>query len=703
MGAGGMGKTRLSIEMGRRLLSEFPDGVFFVALAPLSDPHLIARAVTQALGFVETGNFSTEQQLREGIGNKQLLLILDNCEHLIDAVATLASDLLSTCPHIKIIATSRESLRIPGEWIYTVPTLGIMPEENVPLDLETASQSPMLVLFAERARAVRSDFTLTKDNLQPVTSICVQLDGLPLAIELIAARMRLMSPQALLDRLSGQFVLNADGTRLTSERQKTLNHAIRWSYDLLSEAEQKLFAYLSVFSDGFTLDAVEAMFSQSFTGKSISNLVASLLDKSLIQRALEREARTEARFTMLVTIQEFARERLLEMGEDEKIRSRHLIYFREFAEQARIGLRGSQQLAWLDRLDEAYSNILAALNWAQASGAIAEGVRLATDLQLFWFWRVHLQEPLLALENLLAQPVPADQILAFARGHLVVGRLQLQLANKISAEAHFKESERLYLLLGPEGKVDLAQVRLIILFRYGTIPKESLQIHQSHDEVLKLLQETGDRWEMANWIDNMGIQLRRSGDLIGARQVLEQSLRLFRGCGDMISASNTKGSLALLALQEGNYVEARAQIAENLYFLRQAHLNFLIDIPLWMLGVIAVREGDYVGAKAWYTECLLLDQQIGLPRQFPECFIGFAGIASAEQRFERAVQLLSAGEAEVEARIDPLENIDRKELERITAVLREELGNARFEALASQGHAMTREQAIQYALEDQGG
>jgi predicted ATPase/class 3 adenylate cyclase/DNA-binding XRE family transcriptional regulator len=707
-GAGGIGKTRLSIEAARAVLTEFPDGVFFVALAPLpmGDSNLIARVVVQALGFVEVGNLPAEKQLVEGIGSKRMLLVLDNCEHLIEGVAVLASDLLSTCPQIKILATSRESLRIPGEWLYAVPTLGVVPEENMPFDLETASKSPMLRLFAERARAVRSDFTLTKDNLKPVTSICMQLDGLPLAIELIAARIRLMPPQALLERLSGQFILTADGMRSTSERQKTLNNTIRWSYSLLSEAEQKLFAYLSVFSGGFTLEAAEEMFSGTFTGNSISNLIASLLDKSLLQRALEREARpgdvgriANPTYTMLVMIQEFARERLLEMGEATETRDRHLTYFCELAEQARPQLRGAGQLAWLDRLDAEYDNIRAALNWAQESSAIAEGLRLATSLQSFWIWRVHLQETILALENLLAGTVPADLILVFAKGHRLAGTLQWQVGNKTSAVAHAYEDERLCQLLGSESKLDQAIARQRLKFFIHDFPKEPLQVHQWFDEVLKLLQQTGDQWQMATWMSSMGRDLGRSGDFMGARQALEQSLLFFRECGDILGAADSKRFLAGLALQEGNYTEARALAEDTLQFERQARLDFVIDISLWILGVIAMREEDYVRAKELYTECLLFDQKIGLPRQLAECLIGFAGIANAERHLERAAQLLGAGEAEVEARVDPLENIDRIEVERLTAVLRKELGDAKFEALAMKGRAMTREQAITFALE----
>ena len=350
---------------------------------------------------------------------------------------------------------------------------------------------------------------------------------------------------------------------------------------------------------------------------------------------------------MLVMIQEFARERLLEMGEATEIRNRHLTYFRELAEQARPQLLGPHQLEWLDRLDVEYDNIRAALNWAQESGATVAGLHLATDLEWFWQWRAYLQEPKLVLENLLAQPLPADEIWALARGHEVVGFMELGLGNNTAGYAHAKESERLCLLLGPEGKADLADVRhLLLAFTVWAFTYESIQVRQMWGEILELFQEPGEQWNLANTIRSMGYELKRSGDLIGARQAFEQSLRLFRECGDIIGASTPTRSLAQLALEEGNYAEARAQPEENLHFLRQARLNILIDIPLWLLGVIAAREGDYARAKEWYTECLFFDRQIGLRRQLAECFIGFAGIASAEKRFERTAQLLGAGEAE---------------------------------------------------------
>lgn len=698
MGPPGIGKTRLSIEVARASAQDFPDGIFFVPLATLDNSNLIASAIIQALGYMEGGNLSAEEQLIKGVGDKRMLIVLDNCEHLIERATSIASDLLLACSRLKILATSRESFRIPGEWLYHVPAFDI-PKESEFIDINNASDFPALMLFAERARAVQPDFNLTAENIQTVVAICSHLDGLPLVIELIAARIRIMSPQALLERLSGQFVLTADGMRAPSERQKTLQNAIDWSYNVLSADEQKLFVYLSVFSGGFTLPEAEAIFAHTVTRKSVPELVALLLDKSLIRRTASGS--NEDRYQMLATIKEYALNRLKQSGSETEIRNRQLAYFSDLAKQARPHLKSSDQLEWLDRLDADYDNIRAALSWAQASGAFAEGLRLVTDLESFWVWRAHIQEPCLTLENLLTQPLPADQIQALVRGHRIVGVLKWNSSNKISTEAHFKESERLSLLLGPEGKVDLAWARHIYQgFTQSAITQTPIQIRQRYDEVLKLLQEVGDPWETASMLSDMSRELGRSGDFMGARQALEQSLRLFRECGDMISASKTNAILAYLILEHGDYADARLQLEDILHFYRQARINSFTDIPLWLLGVIAVREGDYTRAKEWYTECLLFDQQIGLPRQFAECFIGFAGIASAEQHFERAAELLSVGEANAEARVNPLENIDQIELKRLTAVLREVLGDAKFEALASHGRTMTMEQAIAYALED---
>jgi predicted ATPase/DNA-binding XRE family transcriptional regulator len=702
IGPPGIGKTRLGIEVARASLSDFSDGVFFVALAALDHPDLIASTLAQALGYVSAGNISASDQIKEGIGDKQMLLVLDNCEHLIEDVSSLASELLSTCSYLKILATSREYLRIIGEWLYPVPALDVpalnVTHESSSMDI-TISDFPALTLFAERARAVRPDFVLNSQNIQAVSMICAHLDGLPLAIELIAARIRLMSPQALLERMTDQSVLTTVGMRAPSERQKTLRNAIEWSYNLLSAKEQKLFAYLSVFAGGFTLEAAEAIFSRMVTDKPISDLIISLLDKSLLQHT--NDALGRPRFTMLVTIQQFARDRLREMDEETKACNWHLAYFSEVARQARSHLRSADQVEWLDRLDTEHDNIRAALSWAHASDSIAMGLSLATDLEMFWIYRAYLQESCLALENLLANPIPVDHIRVFVRAHTVAGHLQNFLGNRALSRAHAQEAERLCLQLEPLNKADLADARNVLTYTDLDALNDPVRTRQQHEENLKLFQEAGDQWNIAHTLYNIGETLRQTGDFMRARQAFEQSLAIFRKCGDNIRVVHQKGELAAIAFEEGKYAEARKRYEEVLSFYRQARFNLLMSVPLYMLGMIAIREGDYARAKAWFSECLLFEQQKGMSFFLSQCLIKFAGIADAETRFERAAQIVGAAEMQVEARQFPLDNTDQAELKRLTTILRGELGDAEFEALRVKGRAMTMEQAIAYALDDQ--
>lgn len=695
IGPPGIGKTRLGIEGAREAFTDFPDGVYFVPLAPLHNPSLIAPTVTQALGYIGTKDHAPQEQLRLGVGGKRILIVLDNCEHLIEDVASLASDLLSACPRLKILATSREVLRVHGEWLFPVPPLETPNEGSV---VDDVSAYPSLALFTERARAVSPQFAVTDENIGSILAICAKLDGLPLAIELIAARMRLMTPQTLLEKLNEQFILSADGPRAAPTRQKTLGDAIDWSYNLLSRNEQKLFAYLSVFSGGFTLDMVEAIFSDTFTQEPVSNLVLSLFDKSLLQRAADENK--ETRYAMLVTIQDFARGRLREMGAETEACNWHLAYFSELARQARPHLRSTEQAMWLDRFDAEHDNIRAALSWAQASSSIVTGLDLATNLEMFWIYRAYLREPCLALENLLAASPPIDPVQAFARGHLVAGTLQMFLENYAVAHAHAKESERLYLQLGPTYKAGLADARNLIVYTGTEFMGDPIRSRQAHEENLKLFQEAGDRWMIAHTLFNIGTAFRKSEEFTKARQAFEQSLALFRECGDNFRVAHLNVFLAWIATAEGRQAEARTRLEEVISFRRKVRFNIQMEVDLYMLGMVALREGDHSRAKAWFSECLLFVQQIGVDKQIAECLIGLAGIAGAEKNFERAAQIAGATEMQVEARQFPLNDNDRVELERLGDVLGKELGQANFEAAVAKGRAMTMEQAIAYALED---
>jgi predicted ATPase/DNA-binding XRE family transcriptional regulator len=307
----GIGKTRLSIEAARGALLHFPDGVFFIALAPLNDPSLIASAILQTLGFGEMGDHLPLERVKEGIGDKQMLLVLDDLEHLIEDVAPLVYELLLVCPRLHILTTSREALHIPGEWSYSVPPLAA-PNDADSIQMDTSAEFPALTLFAERARAVQADFALDANNIHAVASICTQVDGLPLAIELMAARIRLMSAETLLARMNGQFVLSTNGVRAVPDRQKTLANAIDWGYNLLSTGEQKLLARLSVFAGSFDLEAVETICAGQDAGEALE-LLGQLVNKSLV--ATRHEPGQGVRYYLLKIIRQYAWAKLEQWGE----------------------------------------------------------------------------------------------------------------------------------------------------------------------------------------------------------------------------------------------------------------------------------------------------------------------------------------------------------------------------------------------------
>jgi predicted ATPase/class 3 adenylate cyclase/DNA-binding XRE family transcriptional regulator len=657
-GAGGIGKTRLSIEAARRVLSQFQDGTFFVALAslPSDDPNLIVLAVVQALGFVEDSNRPAEQQLREGIGSKRMLLVLDNCEHLIEGVATLASDLLSACPYIKIIATSRESLRIPGEWLYAVPTLGIMPEEDAPLDLETASKSPMLMLFTERARAVRSDFTLTKDNFQAVTSICMKLDGLPLAIELIAARIRLMPPHALLERLSGQFILTADGMRSISERQKTLNNAIRWSYNLLPLEEQKLFAYLSVFSGGFTLEAVEAMFSQKAFGKPLDPLIASLLDKSLLKLATDLEASRETRYTMLVTIQEYARERLRDMEEEAEIRNLHLDYFLTLAEKAGRELLGHHQLEWLRQLDSERDNLRTALDWAIETGQTETALHIVRGLHWFWLILSNFNEGRQWFQRVLEMPDAPSYPGAHAE-------VLTQMAHQT-----------------------FLQVR----------PSDSKPYSE---QALSIARAQQDKHNTARALVFLGIALTDEKNFTAAQSAFEESKQLFQEVHDEWGTSFAMMVHATLFWQQEEWATALSLSQQALTGFQKLGHRYYQHVTLRHIGIAFVHLGDLTNGRAALREALALAQQLQSKQDIAKAFYRFAEIAQRLNQPVRVVRLHWASR-NISESIGAWQQEDESWFEDLLAPFRAALGESGFAAAVEQGRAMTMEQAIAYALED---
>ena len=651
LGPPGIGKTRLSIECARVSISDFADGIFFVTLASLDDPSHIAPAISQALGFVGLTNISTVEQLKEGIGEKQILLVLDNCEHLIEDVSSLASGLLSTCSRLKILATSRESFRILGEWLYPVPAFDL-PNERSFINMESLSEFPALILFAERARAVRPDFVLNADNIQTVATICAHLDGLPLVIELIAARMRFMSPESLLERLNEQFILSADGLRAASTRQKTLNDAICWSYNLLSEEEQKLFAYLSVFSGGFTLDMAEAIFSRAASEKSISNLIASLLDKSLLQLGIAREGRSEARYSMLVTIQEFARNRLRKIGEETKIRNWHLAYFLDLTKNANQELRGPNQLDWLRRLGAEVDNLRASLDWAIETRQTELALRLVTRLDWFWFIRADHNEGRYWLRNALEMP-------------------DVSSYPEAQAEALTQLAHHIWLQTGEKDARPLVE------------------------QALSIVRTGADKHNTARALSILGLVLIVEADFVGAETALEESKGLFQEVRDTWGYAHAVTCHALAARYQGDWTTVDALSKQGLALFREVGDRYFESVSLRDMGIRLVQQGNITHAMALLRESLILAQQLDSKYEIAAVL---RRLGEAEQRAgnpARAVVLYSAAR-------NVFDSIGVRTLlfENDLAPRRAALSETEFGIAMEQGRAMTMEQAIAYALED---
>lgn len=735
VGPPGIGKTRLSIESARKTLSNFADGIFFVPLAPLDDPSLVAPIILQTLGYLETKNLSTLEQIVDGIGVKQMLLVLDNFEHLMDGAALLVSRLLSACPQLKIMITSRESLRIPGEWLYSVPTL-LVPKEDAIIDMDTASDFPVLRLFAERARATRSDFSLRADNIQTVASICAQLDGLPLAIELIATRIRLMSPQLLLERLNDQFVLSADGMRPETARQKTLNSAIDWSYRSLTEEEKSLFAGLSVFSGG-TLGAFEAIFSDKHAKKSVPELIALLSDKSLLQRILD--AQGETRFTMLAPIQKFALDRLRQIGGESEMRNKHLAYFLDLAQQADKEAHGPSQIEWMDRLENELDNFRAALNWCVFSGQTQYGLQLFAALA--WTWNVRWLPSearnwfykLRSMTNVAQYPEDYARILNSA------GLREWRAGNYREARSCLEESLAIWLKLGTEGELGQAEAlnRLGMLAYWADVDIDKAESFYSQSLAIYMKKE--EPWGVAwNLFLLGGLSTIRNQDETALFN-LQKSLVLFQDIGDPWGVGRVSQFLGMLYAKQGNYEKALFHFNEHLrnderlrfvdgvsvalaslgelcrfqaeytqaeqYYNKSLTINrdygMKVDLAgnLYNLGLLALQQNDYTKALHYLNEFFEIARIVNKEKSAPDLFVGLAAVAAGTNQPERAAKLFGAAQEILDVASNRLLPFNRAELSRHIQIAQDQLGMAAFDAIAAEGRSMKLDAAVSFALE----
>jgi predicted ATPase/transcriptional regulator with XRE-family HTH domain len=650
IGAPGIGKTRLSIASAGQSLPHFPDGVFFVALAPLDQPSLIPSAILQALGYVEKNSLSPEERLINGIANKRMLLVLDNSEHLIQDVARLALSLLSACARLTILSTSREALQIPGEWLYSVPALDI-PKEHSVIDIGTISEFPALVLFAERARAARSDFALNAENIRLAASICSQLDGLPLAIELIAARVKTFSIEQIAARLDDRFALLTSGSRSASSRQQTLRATLDWSYELLTEAERELFRQLAVFGGGFTLDALEAV-TLLDSNQSILDALSRLVDKSLL--LVERQDQTRYRF--LEPIRQYARDKLNETGESNLVQDRHLYYYLRIAEEAEPYLFRAGQQDWKNRLEIDHDNLRVALAWSLESNQIEAGLKMAGALAWFWHSNGHLSEGRLWLEKILASGI-GTQRRERAKALRASSILATDTGDYIRASAFAESSIQLYREIGDKRGAGLVLADLGASFHRGGREEEAIA---SLEESLRLLRATGEPWEIAYALVWLGDTLFRMGDTARAATSWEESLRLTQELGD----------------------------------------HFVTSWSLGGLGDVARLRSDYKRATGMFKEALSLSQSAGDKFGPPYTLEALGLVAVALEDAKRAARLWGAAASWREANSEPLSPAYRRDYAPSLDLARTQLGEDVYASAWSEGYAMSPEQAVALALEE---
>jgi non-specific serine/threonine protein kinase len=730
-GSGGCGKTRLALQIGNELRAQYPQGVWFVDLAPLADPALVPQTVASTFGLREEPGHPILATLIDFLRGRNTLLILDNCEHVIESSAQLAEALLHACMELDILATSREALGIAGEVVFRVPSLSTPGPRQSPA-IEALLHYESALLFVDRAAAALPGFGVTRDNSAAIAQICRRLDGIPLAIEMAAVRVPLLRVEQIAARLEDSFRLLAGGSRTALPRHRTLRATMDWSYSLLSEREQVLLRRLSGFAGGWTLEAAEAVCAEAgqdgIVADAVLDLLTQLVNKSLV--VVTREQGEDARYRLLETIRQYAREKLWEAGEGEQIRARHLDYFLRLAEQAEPELTGRNQGVWLNRLEEEMDNVRAALEWSMEHN-VEGGLRLSSALWRFCEVHGYINEVIERLSQLLAEPEALPRTLVRAKALVAAAMLTRWQADFARARSLAEESLAIYRACGDKRGEAFSLYGLAYMasaMEDWTFARsralESLALYRSLEdkqgvsealfilsdfqdyplrcatleEVLALCRERGDVFGMVEALNDLGRVAIYTGDFVAARSWLEESLVLQRPLG-MPDLDRTLLRLGELELCRGDYAQARIYYEESLSVSKATGRT---AIALWafvFLGYVALRQGDEGQARATFVEAQRRFQETGGKVGVVFALEGLASLAVAQSQPERAVRLYAWADARRATIDDPRPPVEQADVDRDLAVIGSQLDEATIAAAYAEGRAMTIEQAIAYALE----
>jgi predicted ATPase/DNA-binding CsgD family transcriptional regulator len=738
-GPGGVGKTRLSLQVATDLLADFADGVYFVPLAPISVSDLVVARISWTFGVKETGERSLFDLLKTYLQDKHLLLLLDNFEQVVSAAPQL-SELATVCPHLKMLVTSRAVLHIRGEHEFLVPPLAL-PDLTDLAEHETLSRYAAVALCLERARAVKPDFQMTPANTRAIAEICVRLDGLPLAIELAAARVKVLPPQTLLARLGHRLEILTGGGRDAPARQQTLRNTLDWSYDLLDVQEQRLFRRLSIFVGGCTLEAIESVCSTFHEGMfHVLDGVASLIDRSLLR---QMELGEERRLVMMETIREYGLEALVAHGEVKSARQAHAMYYLQLAEEAEPGLLGPQQALWSERLEREYDNLRAALQWllaqaedneaGQSIGDVKEmALRLVGALSWFWWARGHLTEGRNFLERTLAVSEDVEASSIGAKALFAAANMAFVQSDYNRAVALCEGSLALYRELGDKRGIALS------LYPLGNVAwsRGNMALARTlKEEALALHRELSDTRYVALSLFSLGLLDASQGEYARARALFEESLAIDRKLQNKRGVAHTLSQLAQLlfvtqadpatikplieeslahaqevgfkegtaayycvsgqmALSQGDLVAARSLAEKGVALYQEIGHRHGIAKSLSLLGKVVATEGDYAAAQTLFEQCLAISGELGEKWVAAVYLVELGEVVAAQHQFAWAAQLWGASESLRDAIGIPIPSVELADYERSVSSARVHLGERAFAAAWTQGRSMAPEQAL---------
>ncbi|HTP08734.1 MAG TPA: tetratricopeptide repeat protein, partial [Anaerolineae bacterium] len=644
IGLGGAGKTRLAWQVALDLLDQFSDGAFFVDLAAINDPDRVPALLASTLDVRETtGSRSLSDSVQGYLSNKQMLLVLDNFEQVITAAPLIAA-LVQACPSLKLLATSRTPLHIRAEREFPLAPFAL-PDQQHWHDLGALEHNAAIQLFIDRASLVRPDFALTDNSAPIIAEICARLDGLPLAIELAAARVKLLSPQMLLERLRQNREVLKSAARDLPARQQTLHNTIKWSCDLLDADVQNLFRRLAVFAGGWTLDMAETVCNGDGTLQDkVFDSLGILLDNSLIKSV--EAAHGEPRFSMLLIVHEYARQRLVESGEAEQVKRWHAESFLTLAEQANLHARTINQREWIDRLEIEYDNLRTAHEWFNAQpDRTPDDLRLAGVMFLFWLARGRWTEGRQWIAQTLKRPLPGGMSPQRAQVLNCAALLAVQQSDSVTANACLDESIPFTRQVGD--RLNLAYGLSILGLEKQTAGDVAIA-RTLHAESIALFRALKDHWGLGFALFLDGMAAYWQGDYAAARGAYEESVVLFRTVGDKWRAAGPLGRLGDLAFRLGDSAEAHRLYSESLALFREASDKAGIATALNPLGTVALKDGDLDQALAYYRESLAINQELGEKQNAAWAHFGLGRVAfrqcdfvQAESSLQRALSLLS--------------------------------------------------------------